>query len=298
MTISLHFVGLSWNKLVLDHSATCWTHSCREQASGLEKTLEIVVSSENFHIDEVIYHHQEEPWAQLGALGYSHGYFSPVWETVTIQLYSLRSISQKVDNPIDNWRFGAQTNSLRSKRFRAVSEQRKTEERDSRFWPREKGDERQKMKEGGGGGEGRKRLQTNPSILKTCVRWRTQVFEPDWLGYLTCVDQRFVPIWWELEFNMPEELDVVFEAALQKALNFLSERGFNRELRQEQKSSVKQLFTGGDLLAVLPTGFGKSFIFQLLALVNDDHVVLVIFRLKSIVNDQIKDQIICQRTSI
>ena len=49
---------------------------------------------------------------------------------------------------------------------------------------------------------------------------------------------------------MPEELDVVFEAALQKASNFLSERGFNRELRQEQKSSVKQLFTGGDLLAV------------------------------------------------
>ena len=28
--------------------------------------------------------------------------------------------------------------SLRSKRFRVVSEQRKTEERDSRFWPREK----------------------------------------------------------------------------------------------------------------------------------------------------------------
>ena len=30
------------------------------------------------------------------------------------------------------------------------------------------------MKEGGGEGEGRKRLQTNPSILKTCVRQRTQ----------------------------------------------------------------------------------------------------------------------------
>ena len=28
--------------------------------------------------------------------------------------------------------------SLHSKRFRLVSEQRKTEERDSRFWPREK----------------------------------------------------------------------------------------------------------------------------------------------------------------
>ena len=49
------------------------------------------------------------------------------------------------------------------------------------------------MKEGGGGGEGRKRLQTNPSILKTCVRQRTQ--HP--IGsasptVLTCVDQRFV----------------------------------------------------------------------------------------------------------
>ncbi|KAK2550325.1 hypothetical protein P5673_029025 [Acropora cervicornis] len=55
-------------------------------------------------------------------------------------------------------------------------------------------------------------------------------------------------------------------------------------LRQEQKSSVKKLFTGGDLLAVLPTGFGKSLIFQLLALVNDDHVVLVICPLKSIVH--------------
>ena len=38
--------------------------------------------------------------------------------------------------------------SLRCKRFRAVSEQRKTEERDSRFLPREKWNERQKMKEG------------------------------------------------------------------------------------------------------------------------------------------------------
>ena len=35
--------------------------------------------------------------------------------------------------------------SLRSKRFRAVSEQRKTEERDSRFWPREKWNESQKI---------------------------------------------------------------------------------------------------------------------------------------------------------
>ena len=49
------------------------------------------------------------------------------------------------------------------------------------------------MKVGGGGGEERKRLQTNPSILKTCVRRRTQrligsASQTMW----TCVDQRFV----------------------------------------------------------------------------------------------------------
>ena len=88
---------------------------------------------------------------------------------------------------------------------------------------------------------------------------------------------------------MAEELDVLFEAALEKALNFLSGRGFSRDLRQEQKSSAKQLFTGGALLTVLPTGFGKSLIFQLLAFLKDNHVVLVICPLKSIVNDQIKE---------
>ena len=79
-----------------------------------------------------------------------------------------------------------------------------------------------------------------------------------------------------------------FETCLQQALNFLADRGFSRELRQEQKSSVKQLFTG-NVLAVLPTGFGKSMIFQLLALTKKDSVILVICPLKSIVNDQIKE---------
>ena len=50
-----------------------------------------------------------------------------------------------------------------------------------------------KVGEGGGGGEGRKRLQTNPTIFKTCVRQRTQ--RP--IGsasptVLICVDQRLV----------------------------------------------------------------------------------------------------------
>ena len=55
---------------------------------------------------------------------------------------------------------GSQSSSLRSKRFRLVSEQRNTEEGDFRFWPRQKWNESQILKEGGG--EGWKRLQTNP----------------------------------------------------------------------------------------------------------------------------------------
>ena len=85
---------------------------------------------------------------------------------------------------------------LRSKRFRLISEQRKTEEGDFRFWPREKWNESQKMREGGGGGEGRKRLETNPLILKTCVRQRTQrLIGSASRTILTCVDQRFVSYW-------------------------------------------------------------------------------------------------------
>ena len=48
------------------------------------------------------------------------------------------------------------------------------------------------MKEGGGGREEKKRLQTNPSILKTHVRQRTQhLIGSASQTILTCVDQRF-----------------------------------------------------------------------------------------------------------
>ena len=50
----------------------------------------------------------------------------------------------------------ATESSLRSKRFRLVSEHKKTMEGDFRFWSPEKWNENQKMKEVGGGGEGRK----------------------------------------------------------------------------------------------------------------------------------------------
>ena len=50
-----------------------------------------------------------------------------------------------------------------------------------------------KMKVVRGGREGKKRLQTNPSILKTCVRQRKQrLIGSASRTMLTCVDQRFV----------------------------------------------------------------------------------------------------------
>ena len=76
---------------------------------------------------------------------------------------------------------------------------KKTEEWDARFWPREKWNKSQKMKVGEGGGEGRKRLQTNPSILETCVRQRMQrLIGSVSRTMLTCVNQRFVSYWEEV----------------------------------------------------------------------------------------------------
>ena len=85
--------------------------------------------------------------------------------------------------------FGSLFTSLRSKRFRLVSEQRKI----LGFGRAINETRAKKMKVGGGGREGRKRLQTNPSILKTCVRQRKQrLIGSASRAMLTCVDQRFV----------------------------------------------------------------------------------------------------------
>ena len=42
-----------------------------------------------------------------------------------------------------------------------------------------------------------------------------------------------------------------------------------RALKSEQKESISALVSGKDLLAVLPTGFWKSLIFQVLVLMKE-----------------------------
>jgi len=79
-----------------------------------------------------------------------------------------------------------------------------------------------------------------------------------------------------------------FESALKEALLCLSQLGMSRELRSEQTRAISTLVSGKDLLAVLPTGFGKSLIFQLLVRVKEiltgkTSCVVVVRTLKCIV---------------
>ena len=60
----------------------------------------------------------------------------------------------------------------------------------------------------------------------------------------------------------------MFERCKKEALNTLKEIGYDFALMEEQIQAIKHLFNGKDLLAVLPTGFGKSLIYQLLLLMS------------------------------
>ena len=93
--------------------------------------------------------------------------------------------------------------------------------------------------------------------------------------------------------NMADEGDDAFERLLQESLHSLEEMGLKFKLKAEQRIAIRQLLKRQDLLAVLPTGFGKSLIFQLLMLVarraegGNFSALLVITPLTSIIKDQI-----------
>ena len=92
------------------------------------------------------------------------------------------------------------------------------------------------------------------------------------------------------------------QAAMDEALCDLSEcLPYEINLKPEQRESIMNLLNGCDVLAVLPTGFGKSFIFQMFVISksklslhntrNNDTPTssscLVICPLESIIEDQI-----------
>ena len=65
-------------------------------------------------------------------------------------------------------------------------------------------------------------------------------------------------------------------------------------MEQKQRNAVKYFLNHDDVLAVLPTGYGKSHIFQLFAVAasierKEPQTVLVVCHLKSIIEDQIAE---------
>ena len=77
----------------------------------------------------------------------------------------------------------------------------------------------------------------------------------------------------------------------------LEDRRRKITLKDEQRKAVKQLYGKKDLVAILPTGFGESLIFQLLVFLengncnghNQTAFVLITCPLTSIINGRICD---------
>ena len=66
------------------------------------------------------------------------------------------------------------------------------------------------------------------------------------------------------------------------------------QLKKEQARAVRDLLRGKDVFAILPTGFGKSLIYQVFVRARDyqrqgNAAILVISPLNSIIKDQLKD---------
>ena len=103
----------------------------------------------------------------------------------------------------------------------------------------------------------------------------------------------------EKKFKMADSSTRDFNSCLESVLSSLKDKGFKFVLKDEQIKALRQLYDGGDLVAVLPTGFGKSLIIQLLVLTKSEmsrvaqertrrkSCVLVVTALTSIIHDQI-----------
>ena len=103
----------------------------------------------------------------------------------------------------------------------------------------------------------------------------------------------------EKKFKMADSSTRDFNSCLESVLSSLKDKGIKFVLKDEQIKALRQLYDGGDLVAVLPTGFGKSLIFQLLVLTKSEmsrvaqertrrkSCVLVVTALTSIIHDQI-----------
>ena len=68
--------------------------------------------------------------------------------------------------------------------------------------------------------------------------------------------------------SMAESVEA-FKFSLQETFKDLSKNGKQIDLKPEQGAAIESLVHGQDVLAILPTGFGKSAIYQILVGVKE-----------------------------
>ena len=113
-----------------------------------------------------------------------------------------------------------------------------------------------------------------------------------------------IPTLWKARFEAVKFVDFnmasascSFESCLSIVLSHLEHRGFFFQLKDKQKRALRSLFEGTDVVGILPTGFGKSLIFQLLVtekfkrqgVEKRDGTILVICPLRSLMEDQLRE---------
>ena len=65
---------------------------------------------------------------------------------------------------------------------------------------------------------------------------------------------------------MIADTDEKINECIEKSLNYLSAIGRSIVLKREQRIPIQHLLLSKDVIAILPTGFGKSMIFTVYAL--------------------------------
>ena len=131
-------------------------------------------------------------------------------------------------------------------------------------------------------------------FFELCVRQTTRI--SDWLRLLKRQSNvnRYLSSFPGEKVCIHTQIMANVNKCIEEAADSLNIRRENRKiiLKEEQERAVKELISGNDVLAILPTGFGKSMVYTIFTLASQKMrsaktCVLVISPLKSLIDDQI-----------
>ena len=92
-------------------------------------------------------------------------------------------------------------------------------------------------------------------------------------------------------FQITREMASVVKDSSSDVFVKLSDQLGGLVLKEEQKLAVEALLSGKDVMAVLPTGFGKSIIYQSFVIAKNiasTTSIVVVVQLRSIIEDQLQ----------